>query len=69
MPCVDELVKMYLGNKKNISFLANKHSVVQCVVVSIRTLKKFCWKRLFRRKNHTGMEEVSTFMQAEIERT
>lgn len=69
MPCVDELVKLYsrisFSNKEILSLLAHKYRVV----VSIRTLKRLCQKLcLLGRKNHTVMEKVATFVNAETER-
>lgn len=49
-----------------IPVLADEHSVV----VGIRTLRTLCRKlaRLFRRKNHTSVEEVAAFVQTKIDR-
>ena len=63
---LEELVKLYFrigfSNKEILSLLAHKHRVV----ISIRTLKRLCRKlRLFRRINHTSLEEVASFVQAE----
>ncbi|KAF7664486.1 hypothetical protein LDENG_00175330 [Lucifuga dentata] len=64
MPCIDELVQLYFrigfSNKEVLSLLAHKHSLV----ISIRTLKRLCQRlRLFRRKNHTNLEELAAFLQ------
>lgn len=63
----DMLIKWYFrigyNNKETLSLLAHK----QGVVISIRALKRLCWKLgLFRRINHTNLEEVAVFIQHEI---
>ncbi|KAF7651973.1 hypothetical protein LDENG_00103320 [Lucifuga dentata] len=51
-----------ISNKEILSLLAHKHSLV----ISIRTLKRLCQRlHLFRRKNHTNLEEVAAFLQTE----
>ncbi|KAF7647778.1 hypothetical protein LDENG_00109780 [Lucifuga dentata] len=50
------------SNKEILSLSAHKHSLV----ISIRTLKRLCQRLLlFRRKNHTNLEEVAAFLQTE----
>ena len=64
----DALIKRYFrigynNNKEILSLLAHRHGVV----ISIRTLKRLCQRLgLFRRKNHTNLEEVAAFIQNEI---
>ncbi|KAK0153303.1 hypothetical protein N1851_005037 [Merluccius polli] len=67
MACVDNLVKLYFrigfNNKEILAILAQNHSVV----ISVRTLKRLCGKLcLFRRRNHTNLEEVAAFLQTEL---
>ncbi|KAF7653483.1 hypothetical protein LDENG_00082350, partial [Lucifuga dentata] len=59
------LVQLYFrigfSNKEILSLLVHKHSLI----INIRTLKRQRL-RLFRRKNHTNVEEVAAFLQTEI---
>ena len=57
MPCVDELVKLHSVTKTLILF-----QLIGCHLSLLGQV------RLFRRKNHTSMEEVAAFVQAEIAR-
>lgn len=64
------LIKLYfrlgLNNKEILLVLAQSHRIV----VSIRTLKRHCRALgLFRRKQHTDLEEVMAFIQQEIHRS
>ncbi len=62
-----DLVKSYFrlgfSNKEILCLLAHQHGVI----ISKRTLQRLCRKlNLFRRKNQTDIEEMSSFVQSEM---
>lgn len=62
-----EAIKLYFGlgfnNKDILKLLAHNHRII----ISIRTLKRRCRELgLFRRKNHTNLNEVIAFVQDEL---
>lgn len=70
MPTVESLITLYfllgLSNKEILVILAQNHHIL----ISIRTLKRHCRKLgLFRRKHHTDLEEVISFVRQELRHT
>ncbi|XP_078799348.1 uncharacterized protein LOC110016040 isoform X2 [Oryzias latipes] len=64
---VDHFVKLYFRigftNKEILNLLATQNQII----ISIRTLKRICRKLgLFRRKHHTDLEEILTFVEEEM---
>ena len=54
------------SNKKILSILAHKHSVI----ISMFSSQSWCQKlHLFRGRNHTNLEDVATFLWAEMAAT